>query len=52
MTSSRRRRRPQVVTAIVIVVFVAALTLWIVARPDDADQEDQPIAPVATQPVT
>ena len=51
MTSSARRRRPHVLTAIAIVVFVAALTLWIVARPDDADQDDQPISPVATKPV-
>ena len=50
MTSSTRRR-PHVLTAIAIIVFVAALTLWIVARPDDTDQEDQPIAPVATKPL-
>jgi hypothetical protein len=32
-------------TVIALLLFVAALTLWIVVRPDDADQDNQPIAP-------
>ncbi len=30
---------------IALLLFVAALTLWIVVRPDDAGQDNQPISP-------
>ena len=43
--STDRRRRPSVWTVIALLVFAAALTLWIVVRPDDADQDNQPISP-------
>ncbi|MGD9702140.1 MAG: hypothetical protein AB7Q42_06450 [Acidimicrobiia bacterium] len=43
----RSVRRQRLSTWIAIVVFLAALTLWIIGRPDD-DQIEQPIAPVAT----
>jgi hypothetical protein len=43
--STDRRRRPSVWTVIALLLFVAALTLWIAVRPDDADQDNQPIAP-------
>jgi hypothetical protein len=41
-----RRRRPSVWTVIALLLFIAALTLWIVVRPNDADQDNQPISPL------
>ncbi|HEY5874958.1 MAG TPA: hypothetical protein VIT64_06635 [Ilumatobacteraceae bacterium] len=32
---------------IALLLFVAALTLWIVIRPDAADQDNQPIPPLS-----
>lgn len=52
--STDRHHWPTVWTVIALVVFVAALTLWIVVQPDDADQDNQPISPrlpIATSPV-
>ena len=43
--STKRRRRPSVWTVIALLLFVGALTLWIVVRPDDTDQDNQPISP-------
>ena len=40
-----RRRRPSVWTVIAFLLFIAALTLWIFGRPDESDQENQPISP-------
>ena len=45
--STKHRRRPSVWTVIALLLFVGALTLWIVVRPDDADQDNQPISPLS-----
>jgi hypothetical protein len=52
--SHDHRRRPSVWTVLALLLFVAALTLWIVVRPNAVDQDNQPIlppSPIATSSV-
>jgi hypothetical protein len=45
--STDHRRRPSVWTVIALLLFIAALTLWVVVRPNAADQDNQPIPPLS-----
>jgi len=47
MPRSHDRRRPSVWTVIALLLFVAALTLWVVVRPNATDQDNQPIPPLS-----